>query len=105
MGNTPERPPFALGVAKDTVYPAQTDAVKAGDVLLFYTDGLCDLGEGKDLTADDPRFLALIKNSARQYGEAFLDAVLNNARQFSGQDRFFDDVCLVGVEIARLGTN
>jgi len=104
MGGNPSEPPFALGVAKDSVYPEEQDAIKAGDVLLLYTDGLCDLGEGKDLTADDPRFLALVQNCARQHGEAFLDAVLTQARQFSGQEHFQDDVCLVSIEVQRLGS-
>lgn len=102
MGDDPQRHPFALGVAKDSVYPTEEDSVKAGDLLLLYTDGLCDLGEGKDLSPDDPRFLALIQNCARQHGEAFLDAVLTQARQFAEQDNFKDDVCLVGIEVDRL---
>ncbi len=104
MGKNWDQPPFALGVAKDSVYPAEDDSIKAGDLLLLYTDGLCDLGEGKDLSADDPRFIALVQNCARQQGEAFLDAVLSQAREFSGQGRFLDDVCLVSVEVERLGS-
>jgi sigma-B regulation protein RsbU (phosphoserine phosphatase) len=102
MGDTSQRHPFALGVAKDSVYPTEKDMVKAGDFLLLYTDGLSDLGEDKNLTPDDPRFLGLIQNCARQRGEAFLDALLTQARQFSGQNDFRDDVCLVGIEIERL---
>ncbi len=103
LGSNPEHPPYALGVSKDSVYPAEDDSIRAGDLLLLYTDGLCDLGEGKDLSPDDPRFLALVQNCARQTGDAFLDALLTQARQFSGQDRFLDDVCLVSIEVERLG--
>jgi sigma-B regulation protein RsbU (phosphoserine phosphatase) len=102
MGDTSQRHPFALGVTKDSVYPTEQDMVKAGDFLLLYTDGLCDLGEDKDLSPDDPQFIRLVQNCARQHGEAFLDALLTQARQFSGQDDFRDDVCLVGIEIERL---
>jgi len=102
LGDTSRPRPFALGVAKDSVYPTEQDMIKAGDFLLLYTDGLCDLGEGKDLTPDDPRFLQLIQNCARQHGEAFLDALLTQARQFAGTDNFQDDVCLVGIEVERL---
>ncbi len=102
LGDLSPRHPFALGVAEDSVYPTEQDAVNAGDFLLLYTDGLCDLGEGKDLTPDDPRFHGLIQNCARQRGEAFLDALLAEARRFSGQVDFRDDVCLVGIEIERL---
>ena len=102
MGDIMQRHPFALGVAKDSVYPTEEDTVKPGDFLLLYTDGLCDLGEGKDLSPDDPQFTRLIQNCARQHGEAFLDALLTQVRQFSGREHFSDDVCLVGVEIERL---
>jgi sigma-B regulation protein RsbU (phosphoserine phosphatase) len=102
MGDASQRRPFALGVAKDSVYPTEEDSVKAGDLLLLYTDGIGDLGEGKDLMPDDPRFLFLVQNCARQHGEAFLDALLAQAREFSGREKFLDDVCLVGIEIERL---
>ncbi len=96
------RHPFALGVAKDSVYVTEEDKVKAGDFLLLYTDGLCDVGEGKDMAPDDPRFLRLVQNCIRQRGEALLDALLGQVRQFAGHDNFQDDVCLVGIEIERL---
>jgi len=102
MGDMMHHHPFALGVANDSVYVTEEDKLKAGDFLLLYTDGLCDLGEGRDMTPDDPQFLRLVQNCSRQRGEAFLDALLTQARQLSGQDHFLDDVCLVGVEIERL---
>jgi sigma-B regulation protein RsbU (phosphoserine phosphatase) len=104
LGATPAEAPYALGVAQDSVYPTEEDSVKAGDLLFLYTDGLCDLGEGKDMSPDDPRFLSLIQNCSRQHGEAFLDSVLTQAREFSGLDHFLDDVCLVSIEVERLGT-
>ena len=103
LGGTPARAPFALGVAKDSIYPDEEDSLKAGDVLLLYTDGLCDLGEGKDLADDDPRFLSLVQDCARQRGEDFLDAVMSQALQFSGLEHFLHDVCLVSIEVERIG--
>jgi len=101
LGDTSQRHPFALGVARDSVYKTEEDQVKPGDFLLLYTDGLCDLGDGKDLTCDDPQFISLVQSCARQRGEAFLDALLSQVKQFTGKDRFLDDVCLVGIEIDR----
>jgi sigma-B regulation protein RsbU (phosphoserine phosphatase) len=95
--------PFALGVVEHSVYPTQEDSVEPGDLLFLYTDGLCDLGEGKELEPEDPRFLDLVQSCSSQQGEAFLDAVLTAARKFSGHDDFEDDVCLVGIDIMRLG--
>ena len=102
MGDTTKRHPFALGVTKDSVYATEEDSVKAGDFLLLYTDGLCELGEGKDMSPDDPNFLRLVQNCAQMRGDALLDGLLAQARQFAGQDEFQDDVCLVGIELERL---
>jgi serine phosphatase RsbU (regulator of sigma subunit) len=77
--------------------------VKPHDLLLLYTDGLCDLGEGKYMSADDPQLLALIQDCSDLAGEALLDEVAARVRKFSERDYFVDDVCLVGIEIARLG--
>ncbi|HEY0257802.1 MAG TPA: SpoIIE family protein phosphatase [Candidatus Methylacidiphilales bacterium] len=102
LGAEQLRPPFALGVVKDSVYPTEEDRINAGDLLFLYTDGLCDLGEGKELMPDDPQFLSLVESCSNQHSGAFLDAILAKARQFSGQEEFADDVCLVGIEVERL---
>ena len=102
MGDTLQRHPFALGVSENSSYSTEEDVIKAGDFLLLYTDGLCDLGDGKDMAPDDPQFLQLVQNCSRQRGEVLLDSLLSQAREFSGLDHFLDDVCLVGVEINRL---
>ena len=102
LGNTAGPRPFALGVEKRSTYHTETDSVEPGDFLLLYTDGLCDLGDDKDLAPNDPRFIRLIQNCAPQHGEAVLDALLAQAQQLSGREKFADDVCLVGIEIERL---
>jgi sigma-B regulation protein RsbU (phosphoserine phosphatase) len=99
LGSEASRPPLPLGVADDSEYAFESDSVEPGDLLFLFTDGLCDLGEGRELTPDDPRFVALVKNAAQHRGEVFLDAILGEARRISGAERFTDDVCLVAVEI------
>jgi sigma-B regulation protein RsbU (phosphoserine phosphatase) len=103
LGSHLLRHPFALGVVGDSVYSTQEDVVAPGDLLFLYTDGLCDLGEGRDMMPDSPEFLGLVKSCITQRNEGFLDAVLERAREIMASDHFADDVCLVGVEIQRLG--
>jgi sigma-B regulation protein RsbU (phosphoserine phosphatase) len=102
LGAQSARHPFALGVAKDSVYTTEEATVRAGDSLLLYTDGLCDLGEGKDLSPDDAQFTQIVQECNQLRGEAFLDALLDRAREYSGRETFADDVCLVGLEIERM---
>ena len=64
-------------------------------------DGDMDLLASLGVSA--ARYPVLWEKCAPQRGEVFLDAVLAEARHFSGQEHFFDDVCLVSIEIERLG--
>jgi len=102
LGAKSARHPFALGVAEDSVYATEEAAIRPGDFILLYTDGLCDLGEGKDLSPDDPKFMQIAQECSPSHGEAFLDGLLARAREYSGHEDFADDVCLVGLEIERL---
>jgi sigma-B regulation protein RsbU (phosphoserine phosphatase) len=101
LGEKAARHPFALGVAKDSVYTTEEATVRPGDFMLLYTDGLCDLGEGKDLSPDDPQFIQIALDCSKLHGAAFLDALLAKAREYSGHEDFADDVCLVGLEVER----
>jgi sigma-B regulation protein RsbU (phosphoserine phosphatase) len=102
LGDTSKNYSIALGVEKDSTYPTWEYSVEPGDLLLLYTDGITDLGEGENLAPDDFHFLFLVQNCTHHYGEAFLDALLAQARIFFGHEHFLDDVCLVGIEIRRL---
>jgi sigma-B regulation protein RsbU (phosphoserine phosphatase) len=101
MGRDPEKPPFALGVIPDSVYEVEEEIAEPGDVLFLYTDGLLDLGEGNEMSFDDPPFLKMVQSAASNSGEAFLDRILANARAVSGVDHFLDDVCLLALEFER----
>ena len=105
MGADQLQPPFALGVIPDSVYVVEEERVEPGDLIFLYTDGLFDLGEGQELSWDDPRFLEMIQGCLPEKGEAFLDAVLARARNFSGQTEFLDDVCLLSIEVERIAGN
>jgi sigma-B regulation protein RsbU (phosphoserine phosphatase) len=102
LGAEPLQPPFALGVMADSVYAVEEDRVEPGDLIFLYTDGLFDVGEGRELSYDDPLFLEMVQACAPQKGGAFLDAVLEQARHLSGQNTFPDDVCLLALEVERL---
>ena len=94
--------PFALGVTPDSIYSEQEDFVQPGDYLFLYTDGLLDLGTGREFTADDPDFISLIEDSIAPTGEAFLDEILHRARTIAGSTHFNDDLCLVGIDVQGL---
>jgi phosphoserine phosphatase RsbU/P len=102
LGSTARRQPFALGVTSDSVYATEDATVSPGDFLLFYTDGLCDLGDDKNLSPSDPKFIEIAQECSSRHGAAFLELLLAKAREYAGQENFADDVCLVGLELERL---
>jgi sigma-B regulation protein RsbU (phosphoserine phosphatase) len=100
MGADQLKPPFALGVIPDSVYAVEEDKIGPGDMLFLYTDGIFDLGEGKEMAFGDESFLNLVRAAAAHTGGAFLDDLLAHAREIAGKTSFEDDVCLVAIEYA-----
>jgi phosphoserine phosphatase RsbU/P len=92
----------ALGLFKEAEFPTCRRPMNPGDVLLLYTDGLIE-AEGRDQEIFSlERLTALVRRHAGLPTKEMLSALLSEIRQFSGQDEFADDVCLVGVEVGRL---
>ena len=80
MGAEQLKPPFALGVIPDSVYGVEEEKIGPGDMLFLYTDGIFDLGEGKEMAFGDASFLELVRSAAAHTGGAFLDNLLASAR-------------------------
>ena len=51
----------------------------------------------------EKRLLEAVRQQLRSPVEDLFDALIAEARQFSQQRDLADDVCLVGVEVARVG--
>jgi len=87
----------ALGVDKDVVYQGHSLALKAGDTLLVFTDGLVEARSGQTLFGEESiKRLLLEKFDAPV--ETIVEEILGAARDFSG-DRLRDDVALVSLRL------
>jgi sigma-B regulation protein RsbU (phosphoserine phosphatase) len=100
MGADQLKPPFALGVIPDSSYADEEEKIGPGDMLFLYTDGIFDLGEGKEMAFGDARFLDMVRAAAAKTGGAFLDDLLSHANAIAEKATFEDDVCLVAIEYA-----
>jgi len=91
-------PSVPLGFMADSAYAVLEDTIEPGDRLLFYTDGLRDLGDEAEIGLSDGTFLSLIRKCAiASPGDGFLDTVLEAVKASAGAEAFLDDVCLVEV--------
>ena len=98
------RPGSALGVFEHATYQTFESDVKPGDLLLMFTDGLYEV-EGPDGDFyDQQRLVEAVERRLQAPSNELLEALLNEAREYSVKHQFGDDVCLVGVELEHLAT-
>lgn len=97
------KPGPALGVFERSKYPALEQKLASRDLLLFFTDGLYEV-EGPDgVFYDQEKLTAAISDRSALPVDALFDALLEEVRAFSATRQFDDDVCLVGIEVDRVG--
>lgn len=93
----------ALGVFEDAEYENSWCELAVGDLLILLTDGLFEV-EGPDEEYGEERLLEAVRRNANLPCTELFDQLLADIQRFSGQDEFEDDVCMVGVEVMRLGS-
>lgn len=105
---TEEGPGPALGLLPDSTYDTAVRPLIEGDALLLFTDGMVEV-EGPDGEEfGQARLQASVQAKLAQPLPELCDAVLVDLRRFKKPaaegNGFADDVCIVGVEVARLGS-
>ncbi len=92
----------ALGLFNDAVYSTSSVSLERGGLVTLFTDGLYEvLGpQGESFGLD--RLQALLAERKGMMPQLFYPSLIDKVRRFSGENAFDDDVCLVGVELARL---
>ena len=93
----------ALGLFEDSVYPTVRRNIAADDLVVLYTDGLYEVYDVNGQQYGEERLLAALRKRIHLPCAELFDEVLKEMRRFSHTNAFADDVCLVGMEIARVG--
>ncbi len=94
----------ALGLFAQAQFPTHHRKLEPGDLIALYTDGLIEINSSDQrslFTAD--LLLNAVRRRAQLPAGDLLTGVMDEIHEFSGQPEFEDDVCLVGVEVKRLG--
>ena len=101
LGNPGGKPNAALGLFEEGVYATTRRPLTEGDLVMLFTDGLYEVeGRNQELYTHEMLVQAVGARTKLPAAELF-DDLLAEIRQFAlGQD-FVDDVCLVGMEVAR----
>lgn len=93
----------ALGLFGKPTYPTSRAALARGDVVVLFTDGVFEVENGRQEEFGLERLLKTARQHMALPTDQLLDRLLSEVRLFAGRPDFQDDVCLVGVEVQRIG--
>jgi sigma-B regulation protein RsbU (phosphoserine phosphatase) len=94
----------ALGLLDDAEYPSARTEIVMPETVLLFTDGLFEV-EARDGSLYDYQALRKAVGGLNALKAAELcKSVVDKVCEFSGQQEFGDDVCLVAMEIDRLAS-
>ena len=88
-------PSFPLGLFPGKTFPSRAHSFAAGDVLVFYSDGLIEAVDAKDEAFGFDRFEALLRAHAAEGAAALRDAILAAVASHTGNRAADDDRTLL----------
>ena len=97
------RPGPALGVFEESVYPLCQVPLAPQDLVVLFTDGLYEVEGADGEEYGQERLLAAVRKRTTLPAGQLFDELLADVQQHAGNRGFVDDVCIVGVEVARVG--
>ncbi len=97
------KPGPALGLFEDSIYPTFRRSMAADDLVILYTDGLYEVYDVDGHQYGEDRLLAALRKRMRMPCAELFDELLKEIRAYSQNAIFSDDVCMVGMEVARIG--
>ncbi len=84
-----------LGMFPDSAYEQRDVAVSPGDVLLAYSDGVCDALNASGEDYGDERLEAVVRTNAGLTAAGLQDRILDDVASFGNGVPPFDDMTLV----------
>lgn len=94
----------AIGLYDNSSYGSGVAEFDSGDTLLLYTDGLSESLNDQNEYFETQAMPASLQAHVSASDEDILQALVAEARQFSGRADFEDDVCLLAVRFGASGS-
>jgi sigma-B regulation protein RsbU (phosphoserine phosphatase) len=93
----------ALGLFASATFGPGTARLAERDVLMLFTDGLFEVENTEGQTYDHASLRRAVEGRTELSAETLCREVVREVREFSASHDFTDDMCLVAVEVERLG--
>jgi sigma-B regulation protein RsbU (phosphoserine phosphatase) len=95
---------LVLGIIEDADYRTETVALKQGDLVLLYTDGLIDAMNFERELWGRERLFEVIKGHPDCTAEQLIGNILRYQRRFSGLAKQIDDTSIVAIRLDKTST-
>jgi len=95
----------ALGMFEDSEYTGKLTELAAHDLILLYTDGVIEVDGADKEQFGRERLRTAVSQRFHLPPERLFDELLAEIQTFSAAREFADDVCLVGMEVLRVGVD
>ncbi|HUJ11166.1 MAG TPA: SpoIIE family protein phosphatase [Verrucomicrobiae bacterium] len=90
----------ALGVAPDSHYTRFASFIADGDTFVFYTDGIVEALSAAGEEFGIERLCQVLAENIDAHVKCVTQRIVDSVNEFTGSSPIFDDICVVGVEIA-----
>jgi len=94
---------FCLGMFPSAVFETKSVRMKVGDIALLYSDGIPDSRNADDAEYSMDRLISLLRRLSHLTGAEIVAAIAEDAKNFVGDARQFDDQTLVVVKRTAAG--
>ncbi len=90
-----------LGLIGGATYPTNEIPLAEIDRMVLFTDGVLEAENRSGEPFFENRLMEIIGRKSSEPMEALLDGILSSVLEFSEDQQFDDDVCLLGIEVRR----
>ncbi|HYG22465.1 MAG TPA: SpoIIE family protein phosphatase [Verrucomicrobiae bacterium] len=93
----------ALGLFQQASYQTSEVGLAPDDLILLFTDGLYEVHGSDQELYSQGQLTEEIQRHIKLPASVLFDRLIKHVEKFSADGRFADDVCLVGIEVVRVG--
>lgn len=90
---------IAIGALADAEYTTATAPIKAGDIVVLYTDGITEAENAEQDMYGEERLHEVIRSCRAEPAEKILSTILESVRTFTGGVAQSDDITLMVVRV------
>ncbi|MEI6084198.1 MAG: fused response regulator/phosphatase [Verrucomicrobiota bacterium] len=94
----------ALGVFPDSEYAVASAPLAAGDLVVLYTDGVFEVTDKDNSEYGQDRLIEALRQRVHMQTPVLFNDLLDEVHRFSTRPEFTDDVCLLGMDVLRVGS-